>query len=131
MTCLIFTPISQEIIQETTNRLNRLQKQESENEVKLKQLAGDIESEQLKGQLLAIQREHSRLEALIDGEAEALRVQAFFDGVGEQVAIADKIALFNTLRKQDVIEVLSRGTAQLYFTPSDIDLSIEARQRNR
>jgi regulator of protease activity HflC (stomatin/prohibitin superfamily) len=123
--------VLQEIIQETTNRLNRLQKQESENEVKLKQLAGDIESEQLKGQLLAIQREHSRLEALIDGEAEALRVQAFFDGVGEQVDIADKIALFNTLRKQDVIEVLSRGTAQLYFTPSDVDLSIESRQRNR
>ncbi len=121
--------VLQEIIQETTNRLNRLQKQESENEVRLKQLAGQIESEEMKQQLLTLQREHTRLEALMHGEAEALRVQAFFDGLGADLTTEEKIALFNTLRKQDMLGVLSRGTAQLYFTPSDVDLSIEARKR--
>jgi hypothetical protein len=55
-------------------------------------------------------------------------VQAFFDGLGDQLATADKIAIFNTLRKQDVIGKLSEGTAQLYFTPADVDLSIETKQ---
>ena len=48
--------------------------------------------------------------------------------LGEQTSTADKILIFNTLRKQDAITALSTGTAQLYFTPADVDLSIETRQ---
>jgi len=119
--------ILQDIIQETTNRLNRLQKQESENEVKVKQVRGEIDAEGMRGQLLEMKHEHARRQALADGEAEALKVKAFFDGLGPGLAAADQIALFNTLRKQDVLESLSAGSAQLYFTPADVDLSIEAR----
>jgi len=117
--------ILQEIIQETTNRLNRLQKQESENEVRLKQIQGQIDAEEAKGQLLEIQRDHVRTEAMMAGEAEADRVKAFLDGLGEDISAEDKLAVFNTLRKQEALQSLSTGTAQLYFTPSDIDLSIE------
>ncbi|MCI0530156.1 MAG: hypothetical protein L0Y56_22160, partial [Nitrospira sp.] len=120
--------ILQEIIQETTNRLNRLQKQESENEIRLKQVKGEIEAEKMKGQLLETRREHFRVEALMEGEAEARRVKAFLDGLGNKVSLEDKIALFNTLCKQDALEKLSKGTAQLYFTPAEVDLSIETRQ---
>lgn len=117
--------ILQEIIQETTNRLNRLQQQESENEIQLKQLHGQIESEQVRGDLLQIQRDHSRTEALIDGEAEAQKVQAFFDGLGD-LPIEEKIALFNTLRKEDMLTAISQGHARVYFTPNDVNLSIES-----
>ena len=120
--------ILMEIIQETTNRLNQLQKQESSNEVQLRQIQGEFEAEQLKGQLLELRREHAKTEATSQGEAEAIRVRAFLDGLGEQTSTADKILIFNTLRKQDVITALSTGTAQLYFTPADVDLSIETRQ---
>lgn len=118
--------ILQEIIQETTNRLNRLQQQESENEVRLKHLQGQIEAEQVRGDLLQIQREHSRTEALIDGEAEAQKVQAFLDGLGD-LPIEEKIAIFNTLRKEDMLTAISRGDAQVYFTPNDVNLSIESK----
>ena len=37
--------ILEQIIQETTNRINKLQQQESENEVQLQQIKGDIEEE--------------------------------------------------------------------------------------
>ncbi len=119
--------ILQDIIQETTNRLNRLQKQESENEVQVKQLRGEIEAEEMRGQLLEKQREHKRLEALMRGEAEAAKVKALLDGLGEQLPPGDRLAIFNTLRKQDAIEALSTGKAQLYLTPSDMDLHIETR----
>lgn len=120
--------ILMEIIQETTNRLNQLQKQESSNEVQIRQIQGEFEAEQLKGQLLELRREHAKTEATSQGEAEAIRVRAFLDGLGEQTSTADKILIFNTLRKQDAITALSTGTAQLYFTPADVDLSIETRQ---
>lgn len=117
--------ILQEIIQETTNRLNRLQQQESENEIQLKDLEGQIESERVRGDLLQIKRELSRTEALIAGEAEAQKVQAFFDGLGD-LSLEQKVAIFNTLRKEDMLAVLSESNAQLYFTPNDVNLSIES-----
>jgi hypothetical protein len=116
-----------EIIQETTNRLNRLQKQEGDNDVKLKEIEGEIEVERLKGQLLDLRREHEQTEALTAGEAEAIRVRAFFEGLGNDMSASEKLAIFNTLRKQDAIAALSEGSAQLYFTPADVDLSIESR----
>jgi regulator of protease activity HflC (stomatin/prohibitin superfamily) len=119
--------ILQEIIRETTERINRLQKQESENEVKLRQLQGEIEAEEMTGRLLEARRENVQTAARMEGEGEAARVQAFLDGLDSGLSPADKVALFNTLRKQEAIEALSTGTAQLYFTPADVDLSIETR----
>jgi hypothetical protein len=117
--------ILMEIIQETTNRLNRLQKQESENEVKLKALQGDIETEIASSQLLATRREHARTVALTQGEAEANRVRVFLEGMGEMLSVEQKVAIFNTLRKQEMLSALAEGNASLYFTPSDVDLSIK------
>jgi hypothetical protein len=123
--------VLQEIIRETTNRLNRLQKQESENEIKIKQIGGEIESEEMRGRLLKIQRKNVQSQAQMEGEGEAIRVKAFLAGLGEQISSEDAIALFNVLRKQDMLATLSEGTAQIYFTPSDVDLSIETRQGRR
>ena len=117
--------ILMEIIQETTNRLNRLQKQESENEVQLKKLQGDIESENARGGLLSVRRDHAKTEALTDGEAEAERVKQFLTGLGDTLTIEQKVSIFNTLRKRDMLETLSKGSASVYFTPADVNLSIE------
>lgn len=119
--------VLQEIIRETTNRLNRLQIQESENEVKIKQLNGEIEAEEMKRKLLEIQRQNLQIAAETQGEAESKRVRAFFDGVSEQLNSTDAVSIFNTLRKQDMLNKLSEGTAQIYFTPSDVNLSIESK----
>jgi len=119
--------VLQEIIRETTNRLNRLQMQESENEVRIKRVSGEIEAEEMKRKLLEIQRENAQVAAQMEGEAEAIRVDAFLEGLGDRVSQADAVAIFNTLRKQDMIGKLSEGTASVYFTPAEVDLSIETR----
>merc|ERR1711982_79653 len=56
-----------QIIQETTNRMNRLSQAESENEVKLFRMQGQIEQEKLSGELLNIQHEHLQNEAKVHG----------------------------------------------------------------
>lgn len=113
-----------EIIQETTNRLNRLQKQDSENEVGLKRIQGEIEVENARGQLLETRRVHMQTEGRALGEAEAEKVRAFLDGLGDAISLTDKVGVFNTLRKQDALEKLSKGRARIFFTPSDVDLTI-------
>lgn len=118
--------ILNEIIQETTDRLNRLQKQESENEVRLRRIQGEIEAEEARDRLLELQRQHQITEALAEGEAEAERVRAFFAGL-DSMNDGEKLAIYNVLRKNDALVALSDGNAQLYFTPNDVNLSIESK----
>merc|ERR1719181_1049844 len=73
--------ILEQIIQETTNRMNRLSQAESENEVNLFRTQGEIEQEKVNGELLKIQHEHAAAEAEVSGKAEANRVSAFFAGL--------------------------------------------------
>merc|ERR1712146_180901 len=69
--------ILEQIIQETTNRMNRLSQQESENEIKMFAMSGQIEQEKRRAELLKVLQTHKLMEASNEGEAEAARVKAF------------------------------------------------------
>merc|ERR1711959_330032 len=60
--------VLQEIIQETTNRINNMQKQQSENEVQREKMSGDIEVERQKAALVRAQCDNERMHAIIEGE---------------------------------------------------------------
>merc|ERR1719181_1417908 len=110
--------ILEQIIQETTNRMNRLSQAESENE------------EKLNGALLSIKHEHAEAEAQVTGRAEANRVAAFITGLEEKVPnLEDRIRLWETLRKNEALSSISEGGASLYYTPNDVDLSITTEAR--
>ena len=120
--------ILEEIIQETTNRMNRLQQQESENEIQLKQIRGDIEEEKARAELLQIQTDNSNARSKMEGLAEAERVKSFLLDLSSSFPDMDestKIGMWNTLRKEDALKAVASGNARLYFTPRDANLSIE------
>merc|ERR1711998_793991 len=77
--------ILEQIIQETTNRMNRLSQQESDNEIKMFAMAGEIEQETRRAELLKVLQTHKLMEAKNDGEAEAERVKAFLTQTEESV----------------------------------------------
>merc|ERR1711977_756634 len=121
--------ILEQIIQETTNRMNRLSQQESENEIKLRSLTGEIEQETRRADLLQVLQSHKLMEARNEGEAEAERVKAFLDSTEKAVPALDaRVGLWNVLRKQDALQAVSSGPARLYFTPNDVNLSIETKE---
>jgi len=118
--------VLQQIIQETTNRMNRLSQAESENEVKMFRMQGQIEQEKLNGDLLEIQHQHSQSEARVKGMAESDQVAAFVSGLEKDIPkLEDRLAAWQTLRKTEALGVVSRGGANLYFTPNDVNLSID------
>jgi len=126
--------ILQEIIQETTNRMNQLQQQESENEVQLRQITGYIEEEKAKGELLCIQAENSNKRSKIEGAMEAERVSSFLSELGHEFPDLDmktRITLWMTLRKEDALKAVAKGNTKLYFTPADVNLSIESHDYTR
>jgi hypothetical protein len=121
--------ILEQIIQETTNRMNRLSQAESENEVNLFRTSGQVEQSRVNNELLKIQREQTKEDAQVAGSSESERVAMFLKGLENDVPLLeDRIRMWQTLRKTEALAVVSNGGANLYFTPSDVDLSIEAKQ---
>merc|ERR1739848_535960 len=107
---------------ETTNRMNRLSQQESENEIKMFALTGDIEQETRRAELLKVLQSHKLMEAANEGEAEAERVKAFLDATAASVpSLSERVGLWHVLRKQDALAAVSSGPARLYFTPNDVN----------
>ena len=120
--------ILEQIIQETTNRMNKLQQQESENEVQLKQIKGDIEEEKAMSELITIQTMNSNAKSKMEGMAEAEKVTSFLQQLQKDFPDMDTmvhIELWKTLRKEDALRAVSNGKTTMYFTPSDVNLSIE------
>jgi len=121
--------ILEQIIQETTNRMNRLSQVESENEVNLFRTQGQVEQSRVNNELLAIQHEQAKAEAHVTGGGESERVATFLRGLEKEVPmLEDRIKMWQVLRKTEALSVVSQGGASLYFTPNDVDLSIETRQ---
>merc|ERR1719502_1810356 len=121
--------ILEQIIQETTNRMNRLSQQESENEIKMFAMDGQIEQETKRAELLKVLQTHKLMEAANEGEAEAARVKAFLAETHVSVPdLKQRVALWQTLRKQDALAAVSSGDARLYFTPNDVNLTIESKE---
>eukprot|EP00929_Paragymnodinium_shiwhaense_P055699 TRINITY_DN27899_c0_g1_i1.p1 TRINITY_DN27899_c0_g1~~TRINITY_DN27899_c0_g1_i1.p1 ORF type:complete len:647 (-),score=151.21 TRINITY_DN27899_c0_g1_i1:313-2253(-) len=119
--------VLQQIIEETTNRLNRLSQAESENEVNLFKMQGQIEQEKLNADLLKIQHEHAASEADVSGGVEARKVAAFIKGLEKDVPkLEDRVTMWQTLRKRDALAAVAEGNTQLYYTPSDVNLSIKS-----
>merc|ERR1712187_395038 len=94
--------ILQQMIQETTNRMNRTSQQESENELKMNMIQGEIEQERMKGELLTIQQSYLLDEARAAGSADAERAAQFLRSLEQVVPdCQERVAMWKTLRKGD------------------------------
>lgn len=120
--------ILEQIIQETTNRMNRKQKQESENEIQLHAIRGEIEEEKATSELIKIKTANSNASSKMDGLAEAEKVKSFLTALSEDfpdMNLPQIIDLWKTLRKEDALRAVGKSNSTLYFTPKDVNLSIE------
>merc|ERR1712151_887299 len=89
---------------------------------------GQIEQSRLNAGLLEIQHGQAQADAQVAGKAEADKVAAFVDGLEKSVPeLEDRVKMWQVLRKTDALSVVSNGGASLYYTPNDVDLSIESR----
>merc|ERR1712038_91535 len=120
-----------EIIVETTNRMNRLQKQESENEVKLFEMQGEIAQEKAKTELLEVRTENSNKQAAMLGLSEGEKLKAFLEHTKGLVPdLSKRMELWKILRKNDALEQVGKGNARLFFTPKECNLSIESHEHS-
>merc|ERR1712100_929336 len=125
--------VLQEIIQETTNRINRMQKQQSENDVQREKMSGDIEVEKQKTALVQAQCDNDRVRAIIEGEADGLKMaksaSTFLSVLSETMpndeARLQLLHFFQDQRESTKRTAhLSSGNASLFLAPQDMNLKL-------
>lgn len=116
--------IFKQIIDEKTNRIKNIEKQEAENEIKLRDLTGKIEAEKLFGTLLKIKKENERQENQADGIAEGSRIQNFLSNLGDEVPLERKLQIYFDIQNTKRLETLTQSKTTLYLTPKDVDTKV-------
>lgn len=126
--------VLQQIIQESTNRINRLQQANSENDVNKAKLAADILLEKQKTDLIKTQVNNDRLQASLAGQADGAALvenaKAFLDGLNESVpGVDDRTDLYRLHQVMDGRNAdtknLASGQAKLFITPKDMNLKLQ------
>jgi hypothetical protein len=125
--------ILQAIIQESTNKINKLTVQASENEVAAAALVAEIQLAKQKTELIETEAENLRIQSMKQGEAEGLQLagdaNAFIAGLDQAIPdVTTRVDLY-TLRHQlrsrntDTLNLAS-GTAHLFVAPDDLSLKL-------
>jgi len=123
--------ILRQIIQESTERVNRLVKQNAENDVKAAKLKADIALEAQTTEFIQTQAQNLRLEAKMDGEIAGSSVlktaTTFINGLNETVEnLTSRVALYKlheTVRGKNIDSMnLATGKAEVFLTPSQVKL---------
>jgi regulator of protease activity HflC (stomatin/prohibitin superfamily) len=128
--------ILQKIVQETTNRINRLTAQRSENDVNAAALTADITLERQRTDLIKTRAENERLQAQMHGEATGMEIMkgaaTFIGGLNESVPdVESRVELYKLQkelegRNKDTLNLAS-GTAHLFLSPQDLNLRLDTR----
>ncbi len=103
----------------------RLSQQDSENEIALSKIDGAVAQEKGKAELNDIREARDVAAARAEGEAEAQRLLSFLETLDGRVT--DGEALWRELRRKDALEAVASGSAHVYFTPDQAQLTIETR----
>jgi len=126
--------ILQKIILESTNIINRLQKQRSTDEVRSVGLLNDIELERKKTNLVLIRATNERLRAEMAGDVEGLRrlglAQQFLGGLNASVPdLNSRIDLYKHYHqiqsRNAKTNDMAAGGTRFFMTPEDLSLSLK------
>eukprot|EP00440_Ansanella_granifera_P048696 gb/GFBE01052761.1/.p1 GENE.gb/GFBE01052761.1/~~gb/GFBE01052761.1/.p1 ORF type:complete len:632 (+),score=178.25 gb/GFBE01052761.1/:1-1896(+) len=127
--------VLQDIIKETTMRINELQKQKSQNDVNAAKLLANINLEKQRTELIQTQADNQKLEKQFKGQSDGAKLvqsaAVFIDGLNESVPnVTERIELYKLhhvmkSRNKDT-ENLAKGKAKLFLTPDDINLKLNS-----
>ena len=116
--------VFKQIIDEKTNRIKKVEKQEADNEIKLCDLHGQIDAEKLQGTLLKIKKENERQENQADGVAEGSRIQNFITNLGEEIPLEKRLQIYLDVQNTKRLDILSKSNTTLYLTPKEVDTKV-------
>jgi len=127
--------VLEQIIAETTKRMNQLASQNSKNDVERAAMEGDIAIENQRTEFLKVKASNDKVSATAEGEADGLRLAAsvskFVQELGDHATIPNASAAVELLKFYEEQRTsttqtkdLASGKAQLFLTPKDLNLKM-------
>ncbi len=116
--------IFKQIIDEKTNRIKNIEKQEADNEIKLRELNGQIDAAKLNGTLVKIKKENERQENQADGIAEGSRIQNFIGNLGDDIPLEKKLQIYFDIQNSRRLDMITQSNTTLYLTPKEVDTKV-------
>eukprot|EP00755_Sulcionema_specki_P022788 Sspe_Gene.77351::Locus_48322_Transcript_1_1_Confidence_1.000_Length_2516::g.77351::m.77351 len=101
----------EEVAHEACTLAKAREKQQGENELALQSIAGEIQIETKRNTLIEVKKSHLCTEALIEGEAEGIRIEAFLSCVGHVVGCEAALRVFRTMQEQQARVGVVRAAA--------------------
>lgn len=127
--------VLQDIIKQTTKRINDLQKQQSENDVAAAKLLANISLEKQRTELIRTRADNTKLEAQGRGQSEgeqlAQTAATYIEGLNTSVPnVTTRVSLYKLqqvmkARNKDTSN-LAAGNTQLFMTTEDINLKLDS-----
>ncbi|CAE7455122.1 Klc2 [Symbiodinium natans] len=117
----------QEVNQETTNTINRLKKQESENQVERERMLAQIELEHQRTKLIEVRAENEHKNASIAGQSQGVQlaeqVRTFLATLNDTVPeVERRLALFKLFEDN---RAMIENTHRVFVTPEQMKLRLQ------
>jgi hypothetical protein len=126
--------VFEEIIRETTYRINRMEKQNSDNEVAVAKLSADVILEKNRTELLRTRADNQISLSVADGENAGLKLakgaDVFITSLAAEIPnVTDRLELYKLhqelMKRNMTSSNLAKGGAQLFVAPQDMNLRLQ------
>jgi regulator of protease activity HflC (stomatin/prohibitin superfamily) len=112
------------VIEQKIIRVKNLEAQRGENDKKIAEIEGNILLETENFKLLEKKMANVQMENETHGRAEGERIHMFFEGLGMNLNVSDKMKIFLELQRTERIKMVTTKVNQLYVTPTDVDFQL-------
>jgi len=112
------------IIDTKIERVGNLEKQRGDNDKRVAEIEGEISIESHRNNLLLQKMKNMDLENRTQGESEGAKIKMFFDGLGTEISLEDKMKIYMETLRSKRIEVVAGNVKQLYVKPDDVGFNL-------
>jgi len=113
-----------QIIEEKITRIKNIEQQRGENDCKIANVEGQIIFEAENYKLLEKKMANIQMDNEANGKAEGEKIKMFFEGLGKNLNINDKLKIFYELQRTERIKCVTSNIEDLIVTPDDINFQL-------
>lgn len=112
------------VIEQKINRVKNLEAQRGENDKNIAEIEGQIAFESENYKLLEKKMANVKMENETHGKADGQKLHMFFEGLGDELKIDDKMNIFLELQRTERIKLVADKVKKLNLTPTEVDLKL-------
>jgi len=109
------------VIEQKILRVKNVEEQRGINDKRIAEIEGQIMAETENLKLLEKKMANVNMEQSNVGRADGEKLRNFFDGLGKDIPLQEKMKIFSEIQRTDRMKMITTKVDKLYLTPENID----------